>query len=83
MKNKIIVLVIMILTMCGCKSNSVSSGDDFAIDIYTDSKTCVEYLKYNAGYKGGLTVRYNTDGTIKLNKDCMEVKKMKELEEDK
>ena len=74
MKNKIIVLVIMILMMCGCENNTVSSDDDFEIDIYTDSKTCVEYLKYCAGYRGGLSVRYNTDGTIKLNKDCMEAK---------
>jgi len=74
MKNKIIVLVIMILMMCGCENNTVSSDDDFEIDIYTDSQTCVEYLKYTAGYKGGLSVRYNTDGTIKLNKECMEGK---------
>lgn len=74
MKNKIIVLVIMILMMCGCKSNTVSSDDDFEIDIYTDSKTCVEYLEYYEYQAGGLTVRYNTDGTIKLNKDCMEAR---------
>lgn len=74
MKNKIIVLVIMVLMMCGCESNSVKSSDDYAIAIYTDSKTCVEYLKYHDGYKGGLSARYNTDGTIKLNKDCMEAR---------
>lgn len=74
MKNKIIVLVIMILMVCGCESNSVSSDDDFEIDIYTDSKTCVEYLEYNGLDRGGLTVRYNADGTIKLNKDCLEAR---------
>lgn len=74
MKNKVMVLIIMILMICGCESNSVSSSDDFQIDIYTDSKTCVEYLEYNGLDRGGLSVRYNTDGTIKLNKDCMEAK---------
>lgn len=74
MKNKIIVLVIIVLMMCGCENNTVSSDDDFNIDIYTDSKTCVEYLEYYEYQAGGLTVRYNTDGTIKLNKDCMEAK---------
>ncbi len=74
MKNKIIVLVIMVLMMCGCENNTVSSDDDFNIDIYTDSKTCVEYLEYYEYQAGGLTVRYNADGTIKLNKDCMEAR---------
>ena len=74
MKNKIIVLVIMILMMCGCRSNTVDSADDTWISFYTDSKTCVEYIKYYVGGKG-ITVRYNTDGTIKLNKECMEAKK--------
>lgn len=74
MKNKMIVLVIMILMMCGCENNTVSSDDDFNIVIYTDSKTCVEYLEYYEYQAGGLTVRYNTDGTIKLNKECMEAK---------
>lgn len=75
MKNKIIVLVIIILMICGCENNTVSSDDDFRIDVYTDSKTCVEYLEYYEYQAGGLTVRYNADGTIKLNKECMEAKK--------
>jgi hypothetical protein len=74
MKNKIVVLVIMVLMLCGCESNTVKSKDDFWISFYTDSVTCVEYLKYDDGYSGGLSVRYNTDGTIKLNKECMEAR---------
>lgn len=74
---KIILLLIPILLLCGCESNTKSSRDDYTISIYTDSVTCVEYLKYCSGYKGGLSVRYNQDGTIKLNKQCLEEKGLK------
>lgn len=73
---KIIISVTVILILCGCdrKSSSTYSGDDYRISIYTDSKTCVEYLEYLSGYGGGLSVRYNANGTIKLNKECLNEK---------
>lgn len=75
MKNKVIVLIIMILMLCGCESNSKTSKDDYAIWFYTDSETCVEYVEYGTGYGKGLSVRYNTDGTIRLNEECINGKK--------
>ncbi len=79
MKNKIIVLVIMILMMCGCSRkdyNEKRVSENIYNELYStyDTETCVEYLEYSGINKGGLSVRYNTDGTIKLNKDCMEAK---------
>jgi len=77
-KNKLLIMsILLLLFVCGCESNTKESGDDYTISIYTDSVTCVEYLKYHAGYKGGLSVRYNQDGTIKLNEECLNGKKVK------
>jgi hypothetical protein len=53
---------------------SISVDNGNSEFIYTDSKTCVEYLEYYEYQAGGLTVRYNADGTIKLNKECMEAR---------
>ena len=68
---KIIIFLVGILLLYGCQSNTQDSNDDYTISIYTDSETCVEYLKYTATYKGGLSVRYNQDGTLKLNEQCL------------
>lgn len=68
---KIILLVIALIMLTGCTSNTENSSDDWTMLIYTDSETCVEYFKNSAGYGGGLSVRYNPDGTIKLNKKCL------------
>lgn len=72
---KIIIFLVGILLLCGCQSNTQDSNDDYTISIYTDSETCVEYLKYAVGYKGGLSVRYNQDGTLKLNEQCVKENK--------
>ena len=72
---KISILTVIVLILCGCEKNTNWNTDDYSIGVYTDGKTCVEYLKYASGYKGGLSVRYNSDGTIKLNKECLEDKK--------
>jgi hypothetical protein len=36
------------------------------IQLYVDEETGVEYLIYGTGYKGGISVRYNADGSIKV-----------------
>jgi len=71
---KILIILLIVIMLCGCNSNTESSKDDYAISIYTDSETCVEYLKYHSGYKGGITERYNKNGTLKINKKCLESK---------
>lgn len=35
---------------------------------YIDQETGVHYLVYCAGYKGGITVRYDTDGSLYTTK---------------
>ena len=60
----------LVLLLMGCESvneqmaveecNSISA----TIQYYTDPETRVCYLIYNAGYAGGITVRYNANGSI-------------------
>lgn len=39
-------------------------GSDYLVDEYRDKVTGVHYLIYDEGYGGGITVRYNADGTV-------------------
>ncbi len=71
---KMLIIPLIVIMLCGCDSNTKSSEDDYTISIYTDSETCVEYLKYHSGYQGGITERYNQNGTLKINKECLESK---------
>ena len=88
-KIKILLAVITIFLACGCEFEESESTNKYDynkydynlnnnISSYTDYKTCVEYLvlsqwEYRAGM-GGLSVRYNADGTIKVNKECLKEK---------
>ena len=87
-KNKILLAIITIFIACGCELvgyettneevNNYDYNQDNDISVYVDYKTCVEYLKlsqwsFRAG-AGGLSVRYNADGTIKVNKECLKEK---------
>lgn len=73
MKIKALVIALLAITLVGCESpKSVSEQttvDQYnvlgtSIDYYTDPDTGVCYLIYNGGYDGGITVRYNADGSI-------------------
>lgn len=37
--------------------------------VYVDEYTGVEYLIFSAVKKGGITPRYNADGTLKINEE--------------
>ena len=73
---KIIILTIPVLLLCGCNRSDYNEkhiNDNPYNELYVtyDNDTCVEYIEYSGVYKGGLSVRFNTDGTIKLNKNCL------------
>lgn len=72
MNKKLLIVLTLLFCLTGCESNSKDSEDDYTILFYTDSETCVEYIKYAGGYKGGITPRFNADGSLKLNKECLE-----------
>ena len=74
---KLIILIIGIILLCGCSRedyNEKRVNENKFNELYVtyDKDTCVEYIEYSGLYRGGLSVRYNTDGTIKLNKKCLE-----------
>lgn len=72
MKSKINLLTIAVLglLLVGCESikdqSTVEEYDyvGMTVDYYTDPDTGVCYLIYDGGYDGGITVRYNADGSI-------------------
>lgn len=74
---KIILLAITVLMLTGCSMDvesreSIKYIQDYSYtNIHVDKETCIEYFMY---YDIGLSVRYNTDGTIKLNKECLNEK---------
>ena len=77
MKKKIIILVIVILLLCGCENRPTSKYSDKVgfqgFYLYVDEDTCVEYYVSNGSYNiGVVNPRYNVDGTLKLNKQCLE-----------
>lgn len=85
---KILISLVALILLCGCEVQESSNEDveknkydynqDNNISFYTDYKTCVEYLvlskRKGYGGMGGLSVRYNADGTIKVNKQCLKEK---------
>ena len=76
---KIILLIIPILLLCGCTRSDynekrINNNEWNELYVTYDNDTCVEYIEYDGLKKGGLSVRYNQDGTIKLNEQCLEEK---------
>ena len=65
---KVLILVmclVMVLVMMGCgdsEPNEVNASGLYAI--YVDEDTGVNYIFYKSGYGGGLSPRYNADGTL-------------------
>ena len=44
-----------------------SALDDIVVYDYVDPATGVHYLIYSVGYKGGMSPRYNADGTLMVD----------------
>lgn len=75
MKTKILAMLLIMIILCGCES-SVEADCDYKISEassrvevrnYTDPETGVCYLIYTDNFctnRSGITVRYNTDGSI-------------------
>lgn len=75
MKIKVLVIALLAITLVGCESvkdQTTVEEYDFVgttVDYYTDPDTGVCYLIYDGGYDGGITVRYNADGSIMVKGD--------------
>lgn len=74
-KKLIIFLPILLLTGCVTpKDYDIENNNSLEYRIFVDEATCVEYLVNNYQKKGGISVRYSQDGTIRVNKSCLEKK---------
>lgn len=81
---KFLLLIIPLLLLTGCGAEPISEDktdetsyymqDSVSFVFYVDKETCVEYIIYHNGYKGGFVPRLNTDNTLKLNEICLKSK---------
>lgn len=82
MKTKILAIATLGLLLIGCSSVSEENeneskinetSDSYHVENYTDPETGVCYLIYEEvhayGSSGGITVRYNADGSIMVRED--------------
>lgn len=74
MIKKLILYVLVLATLvlfAGCSTSNENtieeSKSNYYFEDYRDPETGVHYLIYGSGYKGGLSVRYNADGTIMVD----------------
>ncbi len=78
---KLLLLAVPILFLTGRGVEPISGGktnetsyyiqDSKNFDFYVDKETCVEYIIYHSGYRGGIMSRLNADNTLSLNKTCL------------
>lgn len=68
----IMVITILFLTGCNERTSEYDSSLLNSYYIYVDKETCVEYFVSDGSYNtGDFTPRYNADGTLKTNKNCL------------
>lgn len=78
---KMLLLIITLLCLTGCGAKPISDDktnetsyyiqDSRLFDIFVDKETCIEYILYDSGYKGGIIPRLNVNNTLKLNEICL------------
>ena len=66
MKKLVVILMVWCSLLVGCTTDfkKVDGNKTNEIQIYVDPETGVNYLIYQDYNKGGITVRYNADGSI-------------------
>ena len=73
---KLLIIPLVAIMLCGCESRPTSKYSD-KVDfqgfyIYVDDDTCVEYFVSNGSHNIGIVnPRYDKDGSMKLNKQCL------------
>lgn len=73
-KKTVILVLIAILTLTGCtnEANEYNPNISDYYYIHIDKETCVEYfVSFGSNNLGNFNPRYNTDGTLKINKECI------------
>ena len=66
MKKLVVILMLWCSLLVGCDTDfeKVDGNKTNSIKVYVDPETGVNYLIYDDPYRGGITVRYNADGSI-------------------
>lgn len=66
MKKLVVILMVWCSLLVGCSTdfNKIEGNKTNEIEVYVDPETGVNYLIYQDYNKGGITVRYNADGSI-------------------
>lgn len=66
MKKLVAILMVWCSLLVGCDKDfkKIEGNKTDDIQVYVDPETGVNYLIYDGGYDGGITVRYNADGSI-------------------
>lgn len=62
---KTLIIFSLVLTITGCNSSQkLSTGVTADVSIFCDEEKGVEYLIFDGYNSGGMTVRYNINGSI-------------------
>ena len=66
MKKLVVILMVWCSLLVGCDKDfkKIEGNKTNEIKVYVDSETGVNYLIYESYKQGGITVRYNADGSI-------------------
>lgn len=66
MKKLVVILMVWCSLLVGCDTDfkKVEGNKTNSIRVYVDPETGVNYLIFEEGYVGGITVRYNADGSV-------------------
>lgn len=83
MKKTIFLVLATVFLVCasaGCITEAGITPDKYIqnhghgsyyVFVYIDEHTGVEYLVFSDSRQGGITPRYNADGTLKINMDYL------------
>jgi hypothetical protein len=65
----LVLATLVLFTGCEIRETDTVESEDksYIVSDYKDPETGVHYLIYSDGYQGGITVRYNADGTIMID----------------
>lgn len=75
---KLLLAFALLVSLVGCeeiKNNRIKEikfeviHNEKWVNVLVDKETGVEYIFYDGGYNGGLSPRYNADGTLKINEE--------------
>ena len=76
-KLKLGLIVLTIMLLCGCSAEEKYKDTKYSTDeLFVDKETCIEYFRnYTYGGYYVITPRYDENGMVKINEQCLKNKK--------